>query len=105
MRQSTPGAAQRTALHSRTMASQSWGVNVRQVPDPICTPLEELEPASTCKKLAPRLAILCRTASEAPCWISIMVTTAATPMTIPTQVSTDRIRLRRNARSAVRKVR
>jgi hypothetical protein len=56
------------------------------------TPLEELEPASTGTKLAPRVAIVCRSASEVPWPISIRVTTAAMPMTMPAQVSTERSR-------------
>src|SRR5262249_31116420 len=52
--------------------------------------------------LAPRLAIVRRTASAVPCPTSIMAMTEAMPMAIPRQVSTDRSRWRRSARSAVR---
>ena len=104
-RQSTPGAAQRTDWHSRRMASQSWGVSVKQVPAPACTPLEELDPGSTWTKLTPSVAIVCRTALEVPRPTSITAMTAAMPMTIPRQVNTERIKWRRNARSAVREIR
>src|SRR5206468_4802965 len=51
------------------------------------------------------VAIASLIADEDPCPISITAITAATPMTTPRQVSSERIRLRRRASSAVRNVR
>jgi len=60
---------------------------------------------SICNTLAPSDAMLCWIAYEDPCPISIIAMTAAIPMMMPRHVNTDRIAFRRNACSAVRKVR
>src|SRR5215471_1797591 len=54
--------------------------------------------------LAPRLAMACSIEREEPPPISIIAMTAAIPMIIPRQVSTERIMLRRRACNAVRRI-
>ena len=55
--------------------------------------------------LAPRLAMVCWMECDEPRPISIMAMTAAMPMMMPRQVSTDRMTLRRSACRAVRMMR
>src|SRR5262249_17878790 len=87
------------------MASASWGVRVTTLPLPKETPPLEPVPGMTSRLLAPILAIVCFTAVEEPLPISIMVMTAPTPMMMPRVVNTDRMTLRRKARTAMRIVR
>ena len=105
MRQSTLGAAIRTALHSRAMASQSAGVSVMRPPLPELAPALTASLGSTCTTLAPMAAMVRWRASEEPWPISTMVMTAAMPMVMPRQVRMERMALRRRAWRAVRVVR
>ena len=91
------GATWPTAGHSLAMASASSGVMVIMVPAPWLTPAMEAAAGKITRVLAPMLAMVRWMAMEAPLPISIMVITAATPMTMPRVVSTARMTLRRRA--------
>src|SRR5262249_32883651 len=101
----TSGAAARIALHWVAIASQSWGVSVMTLPAPQLTPPLAAWPGCTSRLLAPRLAMARALSVETPLPISIIAITALIPITIPTQVSSERITLRRSARTDVCNVR
>jgi hypothetical protein len=86
------------------MASASMGVTVDRPPVPELTPPTTICAGSIWMTLAPRLAMVCSMEWEEPRPISIIAMTAAMPMMMPKQVSTERMMFRRNARNAIRNV-
>ena len=80
------------------------GCPLRRVPSRPCGPRGKLRAdvvLSDGVVLPPMLASVFRMAMVAPSPISIMMTTAATPMTVPRVVSRVRVTLRRSALAAV----
>jgi hypothetical protein len=78
---------------------------VMMLPMPKLTPPELAVPGMISRLLAPMLRIVCCTAALAPWPISTMAMTAATPMTMPSVVSAERMTFRLSdlkARSSVR---
>ena len=97
----TEGVAAATDGQPSRMASQSAPVSVMPEPAPAETPARWSATERTMITLEPMLAILEEICSAAPLPISIIVMTAAMPITMPSIVSSDRVTLRRSATRAV----
>ncbi len=98
VRARTRGATRVTAgLHSRSRASASAGVRVSTLPAPRVTPPLEALPGMMRRLLAPMFWMVRAMAALEPSPISAMAMTAATPMTMPSVVSAERMMLRRSA--------
>ena len=86
-----------TAAACRTccaIASPSRTVSVEAAPTPAFTPPIVVLPGSTITRLLPRPAIVASMLLRAPAPIATVTITAATPMMIPSTVSSERWRLR-----------
>src|SRR6202011_3899692 len=86
---------------SRRIASASSIFNVPAPPQPVRMPLDVVLPEKIRITFCPRLAICASTWALAPLPIPTIAMTAATPMMMPSAVSTERILFRRNARNAM----
>ena len=74
------------------------------LPRPPNTPPERLLPANTMSRFCPRAATWLSMRARAPLPAATIATTEATPMMIPSAVSTERSLLRRSARTATKMV-
>ena len=92
------GEASRTAESSLPIARASAMVSVGVLPKPDRRPPDVVLPGRTRRRLDPTEAIWAEIRSLAPAPIATMAITAATPMIIPSIVSTDRILFARSAR-------
>ncbi len=97
----TMGATAFTFCTSRMIASKSSGVSVMELPVPKLTPPDAAVPGSTISVLAPMLANESLIALADPAPISTIAITAATPITMPSVVSTARVMFRCSARRPV----
>ena len=98
----TRGAAKRTPPTSVRMARRSSQVSVGSDPAPALAPPDVFAPDDTISTLVPIDANACSTRARAPSPIATIAITAATPMMMPSAVSSDRSLLRSSARSATR---
>ena len=84
------------------MARRSSQVSVGSDPAPAFAPPDVFAPDDTISTLVPIDANACSTRARAPSPIATIAITAATPMMMPSAVSSDRNLLRSSARSATR---
>ena len=84
------------------MARRSSQVSVGSDPAPALAPPDVFAPDDTISTLVPIDANACSTRARAPSPIATIAITAATPMMMPSAVSSDRSLLRSSARSATR---
>ncbi len=89
---------------SRRIASASSIFKVPAPPQPVRIPLEVVLPEKIRITFCPRLAIWASTCAFAPLPMPTIAMTAATPMMMPSAVSTERILFRRRARNAMLRV-
>ena len=98
----TRGATKRTSGTSARMARRSSQVSVGNDPAPALAPPDVFAPDDTISTLVPIAENACSTRARAPSPIATIAITAATPMMMPSVVSSDRSLLRSSARSATR---
>ena len=89
---------------SCAIASPSAGVRVDAPPKPVRAPVCVTLPGCTTIRFEPRLLMLCCTDVRAPTPIATVTITAATPMTMPSMVSSERALLRTSAANASARV-
>jgi len=82
------------------LISASSIFNVPAPPQPVRMPLDVVLPEKMRITFCPRLAICASTCALAPLPMPTIAITAATPIMIPSAVSTERILFRRSARYA-----
>ena len=93
----TTGATSATWGQSRRIASASSGTSEIAAPEPMLTPAVRRPPGRTSAELAPIFSMDLRIDVLEPLPISIIVITAAMPITMPSVVSAARVGLRRSA--------